>query len=231
VKVAVFRGTRVAAKCLHELIVSDYNRGVFTREMEISSRIHHPNIVQFIGATRVNNPILLYELMATSLHKRLQVGKPLTRPQILGISRDVISALCYLHGWKPHPIIHRDVSSPNVLMEPLPNDRYRSKLSDFGSANLQLHVKTVIPGNPAYAAAEAIIPQHHTPAMDVYSFGILMTEMILHRPPEMEATRRQRQAQSIDWAPVKALVLRCIDDNRTKRITSIQLLKELPTDK
>ncbi len=72
VKVAVFRGTRVAAKCLHEIIVSRHNRDIFTREMDISSKIHHPNIVQFLGATRVDNPILLYELMATSLYKRLQ---------------------------------------------------------------------------------------------------------------------------------------------------------------
>ncbi len=46
VRVATFRGIRVAAKCLHDLIVSDYNRALFTREMEISSRIHHPNILE-----------------------------------------------------------------------------------------------------------------------------------------------------------------------------------------
>ena len=56
VRVAIFRGTKVAAKCLHQLIVSNYNRGIFIKEMEISSRIHHSNIVQFVGATRVNNP-------------------------------------------------------------------------------------------------------------------------------------------------------------------------------
>ena len=138
VRVAIFRGTKVAAKCLHQLIVSNYNWGIFTREMEISSRIHHPNIVQFVGATRVNNPILLYELMATSLYKKLQDDQPLTRPQIICVCSDIASALSYLHQWRPHPIIHRDLSSPNVLMEPLANSRWRSKLSDFGSANLQL---------------------------------------------------------------------------------------------
>ena len=71
VKVGIFRGIHVAAKCLHELIVSRHDRSIFMREMEISSRIHHPNIVQFIGATRIDNPILLYELMPTSLYKRL----------------------------------------------------------------------------------------------------------------------------------------------------------------
>ena len=227
VKVAVFRGSRVAAKCLHHLIISDYNKGVFTREMEISSRIHHPNIVQFVGATRVDNPILLYELMATSLYKRLQNNESLTHPQIIEICCDIASALSYLHLWKPDPIIHRDVSSPNILMEPLANNRWRSKLSDFGSANLQLQVKTVIPGNPAYASPEALIPQHHSPAMDVYSFGVLTTEMILQRPPEMEGTKRERQARTIDWQPMKTIVLNCINYDRFKRPTSLRLLDDL----
>ena len=130
VNIAIFRGTRVAAKSLHEVIISEYNLGIFNREMEISSRIHHPNIVQFLGATRVNNPILLYELMTTSLYKKIQEAR-LTQPQIVDVSSDITSALAYLHLWKPHPIIHRDVSSPNVLMEPSGNDRWRSKLSDF----------------------------------------------------------------------------------------------------
>ena len=226
VRIAIFRGIRVAAKRLHQLIASDYNRGVFTREMEISSRIHHPNIVQFVGATRVNNPILLYELMATSLHSKLQ-GQPLTHPQIIDVCLDIASALCYLHMWKPDPIIHRDVSSPNVLMEPLSNGRWRSKLSDFGSANLQLQVKTVIPGNPAYASPEALIPQNHSPAMDVYSLGILTLEMVLHCPPEMEVTKREQQAHRIDWRTMRTMVLNCINSDPTHRPTSSQVLQQL----
>ena len=227
VRVAIFRGTRVAAKCLHQLIVSDYNRGMFIREMEISSRIHHPNIVQFVGATRVNNPILLYELMATSLHSKLQEGQPLTRPQIKDACCDITSALCYLHLWKPDPIIHRDVSSPNVLMEPLANGRWRSKLSDFGSANLQLHVKTNNPGNAAYSSPEARDPEYHSPAMDIYSFGVLITEMVLCCTPEMDGSKRRWQALSIAWRPMKAVVLRCINSDRSQRPTSLELLREI----
>ena len=229
VKVAVFRGTRVAAKCLHEIIVSRHNRDIFTREMDISSKIHHPNIVQFLGATRVDNPILLYELMATSLYKRLQDDESLTRSQIAKICCDIALALCYLHQWRPDPIIHRDISSPNVLMEPLANNKWKAKVSDFGSANLQLHVKTGIPGNPAYAAPEADNPRHHSPAMDVYSFGILATEMILHSAPEMEmdSRRREDRANRIYWVAIKKIVLDCINEYRSLRVTSTQLLREL----
>ena len=226
VTVAVFRGTRVAAKCLHEIIVSRHNRDIFTREMDISSKIHHPNIVQFLGATRVDNPILLYELMATSLYKRLQEDESLTCPQIATICCDIASALCYLHQWKPDPIIHRDISSPNVLMEPA-NNRWRAKVSDFGSANLQLHVKTVVPGNPAYAAPEAKFPEDHSPAMDVYSFGILATEMSLHSAPELDNRRREGRARRIDWVAMKVIVSNCIKNDRSQRLTSTQLLREL----
>ncbi len=66
VRVAVFRGTRVAAKRLHKIIKSDYNNEKFIREMNISASCHHPNIVQFIGAANVQYPILLYELMEHS---------------------------------------------------------------------------------------------------------------------------------------------------------------------
>ena len=62
VKVGVFRGTKVAVKCLHKLIISDYYLQLFSREMEIASRIRHPNLLQFIGATRVGNPLIITEL-------------------------------------------------------------------------------------------------------------------------------------------------------------------------
>ena len=88
-------------------------------------------------------------------------------------------------------------------MEPLTNDKWKAKLSDFGSANLQMHIKTVIPGNPAYAAPEALIPAHHSPAMDVYSFGVLLTEMTLHRVPEMDSSKRFDTAQDIDWSDMR----------------------------
>ena len=48
---AKFRGLKVAAKCLHELILSPYNIAIFTREMKIDARVRHPNLLQFIGAT------------------------------------------------------------------------------------------------------------------------------------------------------------------------------------
>ena len=120
VKVGIFRGTKVAVKSLHQMILSQYNLDLFSREMDIASQVRHPNLLQFIGATRVGNPMVLTELMPTSLRKKLE-ETPLTRSQIMTISCDVASALNYLHLWKPQPILHRDVSSTNVLLEPSGN--------------------------------------------------------------------------------------------------------------
>ena len=195
VKVAVFRGLRVASKSLHGLIISDYNKDVFYREMDIASRVRHPNLVQFIGASTVGTPIILTEIMTTSLYNELQ-KKALTQSQILGISCDVASALNYLHLWKPDPIIHRDISSPNILLELSVGDNFKAKVADYGAANLQQRAMTFMPGNPAYASPESKTcdPDSQTPAMDVYSSSVLLMEMILHRPPAMTVLEREQQA-------------------------------------
>ena len=226
VKVAVFRGLRVAAKSLHGIIVSVYTMDLFSREMDIASRVRHPNLVQFIGATRVGTPIILTEIMATSLYNELQ-KKPLTQSQILGISCDVASALNYLHLWKPDPIIHRDISSPNVLLEPSVGDSFKAKVTDYGAANLQQHAKTDMPGNPAYASPESRYPDDHSPAMDVYSYSVLLMEMILHRPPAMTVPKREEQASHVSWPPMSSLIQRCLNQDRRCRPTMSQILDQL----
>ena len=228
VKVAVFRGLRVAAKSLHGMIISDYNQDVFYREMDIASRVRHPNLVQFIGATRVGTPVILTEIMATSLYNELQ-KKPLTRYQILCISRDVASALNYLHLWKPDPIIHRDISSPNVLLEPSVGDSFKAKVADYGAANLQQQAMTFMPGNPAYASPESKSndPESQTPPMDIYSYSVLLMEMILHRLPAMTVAGREQQASHVSWPPMSSLIKRCLKRNGHDRPTMTQILEEL----
>uniref|UniRef100_A0A1X7SLW2 Protein kinase domain-containing protein n=1 Tax=Amphimedon queenslandica TaxID=400682 RepID=A0A1X7SLW2_AMPQE len=106
VTVGIFRGLRVAVKSLHNIIISDYNLGIFSREMSIASRVRHPNLVQFIGATKVGNPLILTELMSTSLNRELRRNR-LSNQQILSIAQDVALGLNYLHLFKPQPIIHQ----------------------------------------------------------------------------------------------------------------------------
>ena len=228
VNVGIFRGLRVAVKSLHN-IISDFNLALFSREMSIVSRVRHPNLVQFIGATKVDNPLILTELMSTSLYKESQKIQ-LTEQQILSIAQDVALGLNYLHLFKPRPIIHRDVSSPNVLLEPLASEAgYKAKVADYGTPKLlqEDSSHTVRPGNPAYAAPEAPFPDQHSPAMDVYSYSVLLMEITLHSPPEMTTVERERQSHNVSWSPVKSLIQRCLNTTRQHRPTMPQIIEAL----
>ena len=147
-------GCAVAVKQIYELILSAHNRSLFEREMDIASRCRHPCLLQFIGATNdEGSPLFLTELMESSLRTLLQ-QRPLSETEVPIISLDVARALSYLHQKTP-PIIHRDISSANVLLW-RQGDQWRGKVSDYGTANFMQHTMTVAPGAVIYIAPEAL---------------------------------------------------------------------------
>ena len=148
-------GCAVAVKKIHELILSAHNRSLFEREMDIASRCRHPCLLQFIGATNdEGSPLFLTELMESSLRALLE-QRPLTAAaEVSIISLDVSRALSYLHQKTP-PIIHRDISSANVLLW-RQGDQWRGKVSDYGTANFMQQTMTAAPGARIYSAPEAL---------------------------------------------------------------------------
>ena len=147
-------GCTVAVKQIHDLILSPHNRLLFEREMNIASACRHPSLLQFIGATNdEGTPLFVTELMEMSLRALLE-QRPLSETEIRLISLDVARALNYLHQKKPSPIIHRDVSSANVLLW-RQGDQWRGKVSDYGTANFIQQTMTVAPGAAIYCAPEA----------------------------------------------------------------------------
>ena len=151
-----FRGCQVAVKQIHELILSPHNRRLFEREMNIAARCRHPCLLQFIGATNdEGSPLFVTELMEISLRGLLE-RRQLSEAERTAISLDVALALNYLHESKP-PIIHRDVSSANVLLWQR-GDFWRGKVSDYGTANFIQQTMTVAPGAMIYSAPEALTP-------------------------------------------------------------------------
>ncbi|XP_064393619.1 uncharacterized protein LOC135341072 isoform X2 [Halichondria panicea] len=224
VKVAKFRGIKVAAKTLYEQLNSDYYRHVFIREMNMAARLRHPHLVQFIGATLEGKMIILTELMATSLRRVLEGGR-ISREHILSISVQVCQALNYLHLMQPDPVIHRDISSANILLNPLPNGHWRAKVTDYGSVNTLRALATENPGNPVYAAPEAITPSLQSTKMDMFSLGVLLIEMCSGQFPSDDG--RERLLLTIQDRQFFDIISRCIDRERDNRPTAQQLLNEL----
>ena len=225
VRVAMFRGLRVVAKVLHGEIMSDFNRELFNREMSMAAILRHPNLLQFIGAVTEGTPIILTEVMATNLRAQLERGR-LPNNHILSISRDVCLALNYLHLFSPDPIIHRDLSSPNVLLEHTPNG-WRAKVSDFGTANFKSRATTANPGAMIYGAPEAKSPNEHSTKMDTFSFGVLLIEMARHQPPGMTSAEKERQVCEIQWADMTSLIRRCLSHSPSDRPNMESILTTL----
>ena len=224
VKVAEFRGVRVAAKVLFRQLQSPYYHNIFIREMNMASRVRHPNLVQFIGASIDTEKVILMELMPTSLRQHLADNAPSIPSTAFrcSVSLDVARALNYLHLMQPDSIIHRDISSANVLLEPLPNRLWRAKVTDYGSVNLHT-IKN--PGNPVYSAPESCDPSMQTTKMDIFSFGVLLVEICTAQFPEVAT--REAMIRSISERHWVDMIQGCIQGDQQQRPSASRIIAQL----
>ena len=176
-----FRGTKVAAKRLHNIITSPKTKELFQREMETALVCQHPNIVTFLGATLEGTPVILMELMDTNLRDAYNDDR-VKHNQTGHIFRDIAHALHFLHT-RSDPVVHRDVSTANVLLKVLYSGDWLAKLGDLGTAKIQQQAATPGPGAITYAAPEVALPDRHSPKMDVYSFGVVVIEVLTRSHP------------------------------------------------
>ena len=221
---------KVAAKYLHRQLTYNYHRQLFQREMAVAARVSHPNLLRFLGAKLEGGMAILTELMPTSLRALVDRGHTnpddrLSREHIISIATDVACALNYLHHMTPDPIIHRDLSSANVLLQPTPNGGWLAKVSDYGSANFQRQLRTENPGSPVYAAPESHNPAFQSPKMDIYSFGVLLVEMCTCQFPVPE--RRAELIDTIEQPRLVELIGQCLNADRERRPTAAQLVDPL----
>ena len=228
---ARFRGEIVAAKRLHDALSQEnpeFLHKAIRRELDIASNLRHPNLVLFLGAViegNIGELIILNELMDSSLRDVLVKGQ-LSRSQIKSFSIDIARALNYLHSCKPQPLIHRDVSSGNVLLLRLGPDYWKAKLSDYGSLQAINLASTLSPGNPVYAAPEALhVGGQQSCKMDVYSFGVLSIEMLSCQLPTLQL--RARLLQEIKWQEMHLLIETCIRAYPDERPEMQQIISSL----
>lgn len=185
VKLAKWRGATVAAKTLHVASDSEIAFETIGNEVELMSRLRHPNLLLFLGVCFDPRPVMLTELMPCSLYDVLESPQKvlMTLEEILEVSVDVVSGLEYLHGHSP-VVIHRDISSKNILL-----GGGRAKIADLGQAKLfgdaALSRQSEMPGAMAYAAPE-ILTGKYTEKIDIFSLGVLMVQMCCGEYPRID---------------------------------------------
>ena len=200
----IYCGCAIAVKQIHELILSPHNRRLFEREMNIASRCRHPCLLQFIGATNdEGSPLFVTELMESSLRALLE-QRSLSSNEVSVISVDVARALNYLHQKEPSPIIHRDISSANVLLW-RQADQWRAKVSDYGTANFMQQTMTVSPGAMIYSAPEALTKSQTVKVCFIYIFviyfqfsiGLSVTDAYVNKLKSFVASVGQKMSKSL----------------------------------
>ncbi|KAG7586566.1 Protein kinase-like domain superfamily [Arabidopsis thaliana x Arabidopsis arenosa] len=155
----------------------------FFNEVNLISQVNHKNLVKLLGCS-ITGPesLLVYEYIANqSLHDYLFVRKdvqPLNWAKRFKIILGTAEGMAYLHEESNLRIIHRDIKLSNILLE----DDFTPRIADFGLARLfpedKTHISTAIAGTLGYMAPEYVVRGKLTEKADVYSFGVLMIEVI-----------------------------------------------------
>ena len=147
---------------------------------------------------------------------------------VKAISLDVACGLNYLHLIQLDYIVHRDISSANVLLEDLLHRKWRVKLTDYSSVNVVCQLHTQNPGSLAYSAPEASNPSLQSPKMDIYSFGVLVLEMLTGRLPAPDD--RPGLLCQVRHDQLLRLIRRCLSERKedrpiSKLLNSLKVLK------
>lgn len=159
----------------------------FFNEVNLISDIHHKNLAKLLGCS-ITGPesLLVYEFVANqSLNDHLFVKKNVLQPLNWEVRYKIIlgtaEGLAYLHEESKLRIIHRDIKLSNVLLD----EDFEPKIADFGLARLlpedKTHISTAIAGTLGYMAPEYIVRGKLTEKADVYSFGVLLIEVVSGR--------------------------------------------------
>ncbi|CAL5192023.1 unnamed protein product [Lathyrus oleraceus] len=178
----------------------------FLVEVLMLSLLHHRNLVNLIGyCADGEQRLLVYEYMPLgSLEDHLldlpPKQKPLEWLKRMKVALDAAKGLEYLHDRANPPVIYRDLKSSNILLD---ND-FNAKLSDFGLAKLgptgdKSHVSSRVMGTYGYCAPEYQRTGQLTVKSDIYSFGVVLLELITGRRT-IDNTRPLKEQNLVYWA-------------------------------
>ena len=232
----IYKEQSVAVKCLHPNIVSPHSLKLLKREVVMMAKIRHPCLLLFIAVSfdhPSGSPMIITELMECSLRDAYKRQGMLSGKSKIKIMIDVACALHYLHTHK-EVILHRDISSANVLVRETINNIYQGKLSDFGSANIARSAVTAGTGAELYMAPE--IPREtssiavlQTTKIDVYSYGILLCEVFTSEPqlPFRDIFSSLLESIRVQFPFMHEQILKCTSHDPANRPEIISVLQEL----
>ncbi|XP_065012566.1 serine/threonine-protein kinase PBS1-like [Musa acuminata AAA Group] len=178
----------------------------FLVEVLMLSMLHHPNLVNLIGyCADGDQRLLVYEYMSMGsledhLHDLPPDKEPLDWNTRMKIAAGAAKGLEYLHNKASPPVIYRDLKSSNILLD----KGFHPKLSDFGLAKLgpvgdKSHVSTRVMGTYGYCAPEYAMTGQLTVKSDIYSFGVVLLELITGRKA-VETTKSHAEQNLVSWA-------------------------------
>ncbi|XP_010477016.1 PREDICTED: LEAF RUST 10 DISEASE-RESISTANCE LOCUS RECEPTOR-LIKE PROTEIN KINASE-like 1.2 isoform X2 [Camelina sativa] len=197
-------GRSVAVKRLYD---NNFKRAEqFRNEVEILTGLRHPNLVALFGCSskQSRDLLLVYEYVANGTladHLHGPQANPSSLPWStrLKIAVETASALKYLHASK---IIHRDVKSNNILLD----QNFNVKVADFGLSRLfpmdRTHVSTAPQGTPGYVDPDYHLCYQLSSKSDVYSFAVVLMELITSLPA-VDITRPRQEINLSNMAVVK----------------------------
>ncbi|KFK36030.1 hypothetical protein AALP_AA4G068600 [Arabis alpina] len=185
----------------------------FQAEVDIISRVHHRHLVSLVGycSNAGGQRLLVYEFLPNDtleFHLHGKSGKVMDWPTRLKIALGSAKGLAYLHEDCHPKIIHRDIKASNILIDL----NFEAKVADFGLAKLSqdnnTHVSTRVMGTFGYLAPEYASSGKLTEKSDVFSFGVMLLELITgRRPVDLSG---EMEDSLVDWA--RPLCMRAAQD-------------------
>ncbi|KAL6547066.1 hypothetical protein OROMI_022787 [Orobanche minor] len=161
----------------------------FRHEVNLLVKLRHPNIVQFLGAVTEKKPLMLITeyLRGGDLHQHLKEKGALNPSTAINFALDIARGMAYLHS-EPNVVIHRDLKPRNVLLVNTSADHL--KVGDFGLSKLirvqhshDVYKMTGETGSYRYMAPEVFKHRKYDKKVDVYSFAMILYEMLEGEPP------------------------------------------------
>ena len=164
-----------------EGIIKQKLEAQMNREIEIMYILNHPHCLRLKNHFEDDQNFYLVMPLAHKgqLYRVLRKFRKFDERTAAQILRETISALQYLHSFKP-PIIHRDIKPENLLL----NNGGRVLLADFGWSNFSDgDVRKTFCGTPEYIAPEMLLKKGHDTRVDIWSIGVLMFELLAGYSP------------------------------------------------